>query len=577
MSAQVKRLSIVGFRGAPTPLVLEFVQNARSTPASAILVGDNGTGKSTIVDALELALQGTFIRGTSLTAINQPSPLSLSALGEAAIIVELDDGTEIKKRIWKDEFESVHCSPHAHPSYGWCPIVLRRKDILAFLNSSLVERQLFFFDYFSRPDDDLLNRESDFETLAIERIKTKKARRTVVAQLAEELHVTPEDIPAGKRDFEEFTREFVYKGLNARHREQAMEAGRLFVRPKIQSLLAEHERITQEASSLDTKLNQLRNRHRLPRPEAFQRLNAFLAGAATNLSRWFAELSTAGKFVEGIELIRGELTEVSLQIGLRLRNGQRCTAHQVLSEANLDLIALLLFVSIAQQAATFGQERLLILDDVLQSVDSVIRMSFSELLMKEFYDWQLVFTVHDRMWHNQLRELFRRYNKPFVERQLTRWTFDSGPTLAEPSADLDERVLSAIQQGDLEASCALCGLLLEAVCQRMSWVLGTSVTRRKEDKYTLGDLWPGVAKKLRKSNVATCAEDVDKWIHLRNLVGAHYNEWAHSLSLNDAESFCTAVCALYLGVFCKSCYTWVEEKASDNYRCRCEQIQVVRQ
>ena len=347
--------------------------------------------------------------------------------------------------------------------------------------------------------------------------------------------------------------------------------------PRLHSLLAEHERLTQEASSLESKLNHLRNRHRLARPEAFQRLNDFLAGAATNLSRWFGELSTASRFVEGIELVRGELTDVSLQIGLLLRYGQRCTAHQALSEANLDLIALLLFVSIAQQAATLGQEKLLILDDVLQSVDSVIRMSFSELLMKEFCDWQLTFTVHDRMWHNQLRELFRRYNKPFVERQLTRWTFDAGPTLAEPTTDLDERVLNAIQQGDVETSCAFCGLLLEAVCQRMSWVLGTSVTRRKEDKYTLGDLWPGVAKKLRKTNLATYAEEVDKWIHLRNLVGAHYNEWAHTLSLNDAESFCAAVCALYRGVFCKSCFTWVEEMASDNYRCRCEQLQVVKQ
>ena len=233
MSAQVKRLSISGFRGAPMPLVLDFVQNPRSKPASAILVGDNGTGKSTIVDALELALQGTFIRGTSLTAINQPSPLSLSALGEAAITVDVDDGTEIKKRIWKDEFGSVHCSPEAHPSYGWCPTVLRRKDILAFLNSSLVQRQMFFLDYFSRPDDDLRNRESDFETLTIERIRIKKARRAVIAELADELHVTPEDIPNGTKQFEAFLKEYIYKGLSPKQREQAIESGRLFVRPKI--------------------------------------------------------------------------------------------------------------------------------------------------------------------------------------------------------------------------------------------------------------------------------------------------------------------------------------------------------
>ena len=134
----------------------------------------------------------------------------------------------------------------------------------------------------------------------------------------------------------------------------------------------------------------------------------------------------------------------------------------------------------------------------------------------------------------------------------------------------------ANQQGDVETSCALCGLLLEAVCQRMSWVLCTSVTRRKDDKYTLGDLWPGVAKKLKKTNAAQCGEEVDKWIHLRNLVGAHYNEWAQSLSMSDAEGFCKAVCALYKAVFCKACYSWVEEKTNDDFVCRCGSVQVVK-
>ena len=498
---------------------LPFAPQAQ--PVSVILVGDNGTGKSTIVDALEFALQGTFVRATSLTSPSLPAPISFWHANQATISVDLDDGTHITNRIWKDEFHKVHSNHSTHPAYGWCPIALRRKDILAFLNSPAAQRQVFFLDYFTHPRREQSGElTEDLDTLATRRIVLKKSRRNLAPSLAEELHVATDDVPTNKKQFDEFVREFVYKGLTSAQRKQAIDSGRLYVRPKVQSLLAEYSQILQDIRALGDKISDLQRLHRLPRPEVLQQLKTFLNSAAGDLSRWFTDLSSCRSFVESIELLPGELSEVSLSIELTLKTKQKCAPHQVLSEANLDLIALLLFISLAHQSITYGQEKLLILDDVLQSVDAVIRMSFSELLMREFHDWQLVFTVHDRMWHNQLRELFRRHNKPFVERQLTRWSFESGPIIAEPSADLDERVLGAIQQGDLEASCALCGLLLEAVCQRLSWVLGTSVTRRKEDKYTLGDLWPGVAKKLKKSNVATCAEDVDKWIHLRNLVGA---------------------------------------------------------
>jgi hypothetical protein len=75
---------------------------------------------------------------------------------------------------------------------------------------------------------------------------------------------------------------------------------------------------------------------------------------------------------------------------------------------------------------------------------------------------------------------------------------------------------------------------LEAICNRLSWTLPISVIRRKDDNYTLGDLWPGVQKVLRKTNIQSTSQEVDKWLHLRNLVGAHYNEWALSTSNEEA-------------------------------------------
>jgi len=99
--------------------------------------------------------------------------------------------------------------------------------------------------------------------------------------------------------------------------------------------------------------------------------------------------------------------------------------------------------------------------------------------------------------------------------------------------------------------------------------LEVSVVRRKEDKYTLGDLWPGVCKKLKKTTAKNESADVERWIHLRNLVGAHFNEWAQSLAITDAEQFALATLSLFWKVFCQQCKTWIEPAGRDTWQCRC--------
>lgn len=118
--------------------------------------------------------------------------------------------------------------------------------------------------------------------------------------------------------------------------------------------------------------------------------------------------------------------------------------------------------------------------------------------MKEFGNWQLIFTVHDRFWQEQLRVLLRRHNCDFVEREIVRWDFNNGPTIINASRDMDVLLQEAIGRGEVYSICAQAGLLLERICNILSYNLPISVTRKVGDKYTLGDLWPGVSKILRK-------------------------------------------------------------------------------
>jgi hypothetical protein len=572
MSLKVAKVEISGFRGCALPFVIDFNSGSDSRPCSAIILGDNGTGKSTITDAMEFALQGTFQRTGRLQGATSPSILSLAKPGRAQIAVLLSDRTSVVKEISVDAVGTVIANRKSHKGFSVAPMVLRRKDILTFLNSPEAQRQMVFVDFFrhlrNRPE---LTGDAAAELLALqdERTRVKVKRREAIGLLAAELSIAKISIPTAETELRSFIKQHVYKGYSGKERKRRIEEGDLYVPARMQELIDEVLRLYEALKEADRKVESIRNELRTPVKQAIEDITVFFTNVAHLLTDWFRRVSNARSFVNAIHLTPGALSLTSLTIELELSNGIRCTPHNLLSEANLDLIALLLFVAIAKEASRNGQEKVLILDDVLQSVDSTIRLQFALFLLEEFADWQVMFTVHDRLWFNQLRDLFRRSGMPVVERHLVGWDFRYGPMCRDSAADSDTRLANALGQGDLEGICSASGLLLEMLCDRLSVGLGVSVTRRREDRYTLGDLWPGVYKQLKKSACADQAAEVDRVMHLRNLVGAHYNEWAQAVALHDALTFGRAVMSLFESTYCRLCGTWLERPSRGDATCRC--------
>jgi hypothetical protein len=213
------------------------------------------------------------------------------------------------------------------------------------------------------------------------------------------------------------------------------------------------------------------------------------------------------------------------------------------------------------------------LDDVLQSVDATIRVSFVSYLLKNFPDWQYIITAHDRLWHRQLIELMNLYGHPHFNLAITGWTFENGPEIKSIATGIDDSLKEALQEKNLLNICANSGLLLEELSDALSKSLSTLIHRKRDDKYTLADLLPGIMKQLKKTTLKNQVETIEQWIHLRNLIGAHFNEWALALSLDEARQFGESVIKLFEEVKCKKCSSWISNNAELNfYSCKCGTI-----
>lgn len=69
---RIKQLDVSSFRGIPNKLSISFPIN-NNRPISLIILGDNGVGKSSIVDAIEFCLQGHISQSKFKSTHTTPS------------------------------------------------------------------------------------------------------------------------------------------------------------------------------------------------------------------------------------------------------------------------------------------------------------------------------------------------------------------------------------------------------------------------------------------------------------------------------------------------------------------------
>ena len=123
------------------------------------------------------------------------------------------------------------------------------------------------------------------------------------------------------------------------------------------------------------------------------------------------------------------------------------------------------------------------------------------------------------------------------------------------------------------------GLTLELLCKKLSVSLSISIHRKANDKYTIGDLWPGIKSKFKKVSILKpLLDDIDRELIARNMLGCHANEFALSMSNFEITSFANNILKLYQMVYCQECQQWISLPALQCNivaECACRKIQYI--
>lgn len=268
---------------------------------------------------------------------------------------------------------------------------------------------------------------------------------------------------------------------------------------------------------------------------------------------------------------------VNLRADFYDRQGEDPRAYY--SDAHLDTLGLIIFLALRRWYRKQRPEfDLVILDDVLTSVDTAHSVRLSELLLSEFRDYQILLTTHDRIWFEHLRDIQARcgVSQAFVNKIIHKWNIEEGPDLREPE-DERQAIDRLISEGSPEQIAVMAGRLLEHILQEMRYALRLSVQAKRGEQYEIGELWPAFYSTIKKdypnlyqqSRQALDALEV-RW-PVRNWIGAHWNTWARNVSRNTATEFAGAVRALFDIVFCTSCRRFIAPSATPlgQLACRC--------
>ena len=234
------------------------------------------------------------------------------------------------------------------------------------------------------------------------------------------------------------------------------------------------------------------------------------------------------------------------------------------SEGHLDSLGLCIFLGFVKK---FNEGcSLIVLDDVVSTVDAKHRENICKLLLEEFRDKQLIITTHDGVWYEQLRASQRSYGIAgnFKNLVITNWHVENGPTIM-PYKIRWERIQEKIASGDKTGAGNEGRQYLEWILERICETTQAPVPFNSSGRYEVGKLLIPAKKRLDslikedafKAKISKAFQYLESTIIMGNIL-SHNNILAEEVSIEEVNSFCKSVRNLHNVFLCPSCGHFID-------------------
>ncbi len=265
------------------------------------------------------------------------------------------------------------------------------------------------------------------------------------------------------------------------------------------------------------------------------------------------------------------------------------------SEGHQDSMGLCLYLALNEEIA-LGKSNLVVLDDVVTSIDIDHRKGICRLLKEEFPDHQFIITTHDKTWSKQLKQ------EQVVEsnrvKEILNWTIEMGPHISQ-QLNMWEEIEVALSHEKVDKAAFYLRKGSEEFFETVCDALAAPVTYNSNGQWQLDDWLPaatGQYKTLLERalkdarnhnnkemvNALSILETKRKQVYSRIYVEqwsinavVHYNSW-ENLSKQDFVDVADAFRDLHNLFLCSCCGGFLRllpPKGNDQaVRCRCWKV-----
>lgn len=223
-----------------------------------------------------------------------------------------------------------------------------------------------------------------------------------------------------------------------------------------------------------------------------------------------------------------------------------CDPRAFLSEGHLDSLGLCLYLATVRIFNPAGS--LLVLDDILTSIDKEHRSRVCELLLEEFSDFQIILTTHDEHWSKVFQSTVegRCELRKWIFKRIVRWSVETGPESAAYEGTRDWIELNLNEDSYRELGGPL-RLVFEDFLKRVGDKIELDVRYHVDGRYTAGDFTTaGIQNKILRKLVAVnpsaeaeIKQDLQRVFGTGDLTNvlSHDNPARLEVTLNEAKDF----------------------------------------